>query len=127
MRHLASLGVLVASLLATTVVAHATPCPAVMIILDTSGSMNMAPDGSAGPPTKLDLAKTAITTLLGKYGDQLPFGYTTFSGNPLLSCTMGTNIQPEPMHGTKADITGKVAAETATGGTNTGEAIDAVA
>jgi hypothetical protein len=126
MRHVAGLAALLASLLGTTLVAQATPCPAVMIVLDTSGSMSMAPDGSMSTPTKLDLAKTAITTLLGKYGDQLPFGYTTFTGNPLLGCTMGITIQTEPMHGTKADITGKVAAQTAGGGTNTGEAIDRV-
>src|SRR6266513_4443752 len=102
MRHLAGL----VAFFALASVAHATPCPAVMIVLDTSGSMNMAPDGSGATPSKLELAKTAITTLLGKYGDQLPFGYTTFAETPSPfggSCTAGISIQTEPTHGTKAE------------------------
>src|SRR5437764_14988946 len=94
MRHLVGL----VAYLAVAGAAHATPCPAVMIVLDTSGSMNMAPDGSSNTPSKLDLAKTAITTLLGKYGDQLPFGYTTFSVSPLRAgtCTPRITIHPAP-------------------------------
>jgi hypothetical protein len=122
MRHVALLSGLLFSTVAT-----AAPCPTVMIILDTSGSMDLMPDNNFGSPSKLDLAKQAIQTLMMKYGDRIPFGFTTFSGD---MCTIGpgdnVNIQVEPMHGTAATIVAAANATTANGGTNTLVAIQKV-
>src|SRR5262249_36751008 len=106
--------------------ALAAPCPTVMVVLDISGSMDLTPDNNFGSPSKLDLAKMAITTLMMKYGDRIPFGLTTFSADV---CQMGTgvNILVEPAHDTKAKIVAAAAAAATVSGTNTMSAIQTVA
>ncbi len=96
-----------------------------MVILDRSGSMDSTPSGSGTGPSKLDIARMAITTLMMKYGNTIPFGFTTFQED--LSCTDGIDILVEPMHASAQAITQKVAAVVSGGGTNTGQAIDKVA
>jgi hypothetical protein len=100
-----------------------------MIVLDKSGSMDMDPTGGFSSPSKLDIAKMAINTLIMKYGDRIPFGFTTFNddGSGTTSCTGGINILVQPKHGTGQMITAQVAAVTAGAGTNTGEAVAKVA
>jgi hypothetical protein len=97
-----------------------------MIIVDRSGSMDEDPSGGNTKPSKLDIAKMALNTLLAKYGDQIPFGYTTFQ-NSSASCLDGVELKVEPKHGSKAMVASFVAATVSGGGTNTGPAIDKVA
>jgi hypothetical protein len=106
--------------------AEATPCPTVMIVLDVSGSMGDTPDGSGNGPSKMDIAKSALNTLIMKYGDRIPFGFTTFTSTGI-DCNQGVQILVEPKHGTSSQILQQVAAATPTGGTNTGEAVNQVA
>src|SRR4051812_38538989 len=102
--------------------AHAGLCPKVMIVLDISASMDSTPSGTLTGPTKLDIAKKAITRLLSRYGTRMPFGLLTFS-NGLDSCYDGIDIVVEPVDGTATEIASRVNALTTNGSTNTGEAI----
>jgi hypothetical protein len=103
-------------------------CPSVMIVLDGSGSMDLAPDGSFTTPTKMTLAKQAIQTMVTNHGDQVPFGFTSFQGD---ICTAGAgdmvNIVVEPAGGTKGAVINAANAVTANGGTNTLLAVQKVA
>ncbi|MEO6953329.1 MAG: vWA domain-containing protein [Polyangia bacterium] len=127
MRHTASLilGTLLA-LVGATRVARAARCPVVMVVLDRSGSMDSDPTGGFGTPSKLDLAKTALSKLMMQYGDQIPFGFADFTSTGA-TCSDGVEIVVKPADGTKAMITAAIAAVQTDGGTNTGPAIDAVA
>jgi hypothetical protein len=97
-----------------------------MIVLDISGSMDDTPSGSGTGPTKLDIAKKAITRLLSRYGTRMPFGLTTFS-NTTSDCYDGIDIAVEPADGTATQIASTVNALVANSTTNTGEAIKTVA
>lgn len=109
--------------------AQAAPCPTVMIILDVSGSMGDTPAGGtpdAQNPSKMDIAKSALNTLIKKYGDRIPFGFTTFNETGV-DCSQGITIGVEPKHGTASQILQQVMASQPGGGTNTGNAVDLVA
>jgi len=108
--------------------ATANPCPLVMIVLDRSGSMAEDPSGGSTAPSKLDIAKAAINTLMQKYGDRIPFGYTTFQqGTCSQSPGDGVDILDEPMPGNKTSLLGHVNATVIGGGTNTALAVRKVA
>jgi hypothetical protein len=96
-----------------------------MIVLDRSGSMDSPPDGGFSGTSKLDLSKVAINMLLTKYGNVIPFGFTTFNDDN--GCDTGIDILVEPKHGTSSTIGMKVAAVVSGGGTNTGQAVKKVA
>src|SRR5438132_13568541 len=83
--------------------AHAALCPKVMIVLDISASMDSTPSGTLTGPTKLDIAKKAITRLLSRYGTRMPFGLLTFS-NGLADCYHGIDTLVEPVDGTATEI-----------------------
>jgi Mg-chelatase subunit ChlD len=106
--------------------AHAGSCPKVMIVLDISASMDSTPSGTFSGPTKLDIAKKAITRLLSRYGTRMPFGLETFS-NSLSDCYDGIDILVPPDDGTAAEIASRVNALTTNGSTNTGEGIKTAA
>jgi uncharacterized protein (TIGR03382 family) len=97
-----------------------------MIVLDISGSMDSTPSGSLTGPSKLDIAKKAITRLLSRYGSRMPFGLMTFS-NGLSDCYDGIDILVEPADGSATDIVSQVNALVTNGSTNTGEAIKTAA
>jgi MYXO-CTERM domain-containing protein len=97
-----------------------------MIVLDISASMDSTPSGSLTGPTKLDIAKKAITRLLSRYGTRMPFGLLTFS-NGLDDCYDGIDTLVEPADGTATEITSRVNALVTNGSTNTGEAIKTAA
>lgn len=120
------LSVLVALVALAPRAAEATRCPTVMIVLDSSGSMGDDPTGGFSTPTKMDIAKMALDKLMMELGDQIPFGFTTFTSDTEV-CTQGVNVVVSPMDGTTAQIISAIAAAQPDGGTNTGPAIDAVA
>src|SRR6186713_2726182 len=98
--------------------AEAGPCPSVMVILDRSGSMDADPAGNySSPPTKLDIAKTALGKLFMQYGDRLPFGFTTFASTGF-DCETGVDVAVKPAHGTKAAVTSALNATMTEGSTN---------
>jgi hypothetical protein len=106
----------------------ASPCPTVMIALDISGSMNQDPMGGGTSPSKLDIAKQAITRLMSNYGTRVPFGLTTFfEGQCAVGAGDGIVINPEPKDGTGAQVAMIANAAVAGGSTNTAYAIKKIA
>ena len=95
-----------------------------MIILDRSGSMDSDPSGGSGTPSKLDIAKVALNKLVTKYGDRLPFGFTSFASTGL-NCDDGVMVVVKPVNGTRAMVESAITAVMTEGSTNTGPAIDA--
>ena len=61
--------------------AHATKCPNLVIVLDRSGSMTAAPDGSfANPPNRRwDIAVAAVKKVTKEYNNLLPIGLSMFA------------------------------------------------
>ncbi len=54
--------------------------PDVFLVLDLSNSMNWGLDGTRnGKPTKLDVLKQAITTLMNRFGSKVRFGFMTYA------------------------------------------------
>lgn len=109
--------------------ARAAKCPLVMIVLDRSGSMDAGADGNySTKPSKMEIAKQAITQLVTTYGKRLPLGFTTFQQG---ACSVGNkdgvDILVEPKKGTAQQILQQVAAVTTAGSTNTGLAVKKVA
>src|SRR5206468_10295626 len=77
-----------------------------------------------GVPSKLELAKTAISKLVSTHSSRITFGYTTFQQG---SCTQGpsdgVDILDEPGTGSASSILKHVAATVSGGSTNTALAV----
>ncbi|MSP63720.1 MAG: VWA domain-containing protein [Myxococcales bacterium] len=107
--------------------ASAAACPNVMLVLDRSGSMLKAPDGSMNGTSKWELLRAAVDQVLAKHGGRLPFGLTMYASTGAIGdhpqCAKDVAIEVEPAHGTAKKILDLVAQTKPTGGTNTGDAI----
>jgi hypothetical protein len=95
--------------------------PNLMLVLDRSGSMNMAMSPS-DPTTKINALKTAVISLLAINNPtpEIRFGLTTFPASN--GCTVGTIIVPIA-DTSVASITSAVNALSSGGGTPTGDTL----
>lgn len=105
--------------------ASATKCPNLAIVLDRSGSMNEDPSGKSGVPTKFDIAKSVLTTILKEYNNILPIGFVMFAEPD--GCKVMNGFDVPPAYNTQAAILSVLAPATAATDTPTCEAINAVA
>jgi|GEM_PF-3272681 len=99
-------------------------CPKVMIVLDRSGSMDIALPNTT--VTRLQASVAAITTAINNYDAHIPIGYTTFNSDGA-TCADGIDILDEPKLGNATSLNTHVAATVAGGSTNTGDAIAKIA
>jgi hypothetical protein len=101
-----------------------TPCPVVLLVLDTSGSMVTNFTGLS--TTHIDGAHQALDSLVDSYGGRVPFGFAHFDDQTLV-CTDGVVTDVEPMAGSAAAVKSAVNSTMPGGATNTGDAINAFA
>jgi len=69
-------------------------CPAVMFIVDRTGSMDTQVPGSA--MSRLDVAKQGISSAIGKHAGRFVYGLTTFSNDANSMCTVGVDVRVTP-------------------------------
>lgn len=102
--------------------AHATKCPNLIIVLDRSGSMTSAPDGSfANPPNRRwDIAVEAVKKVAKEYNGLLPIGLSMFA--PDGGCG-GGKLDVPPDYDTEAKIFSAVDAADPDSATPTGDTI----
>ena len=106
--------------------ARAERCPAVMILLDKSLSMDADPSGNySGPLSKMDIAKTALADVVKKYGGYLPIGFATYS-NDGSDCWGEIDVLVGAENGKASQVLSYLSAVTTTGLTNTGNALSKV-
>lgn len=103
--------------------ARADRCPAVMILLDKSLSMDSDPSGGYSTPSRMDLAKKALSGLVKKYGNQLPIGFATYSNQDTSDCWGDIDVEVPAVNGKATEVLSKIAAVSTTGLTNTGNAV----
>jgi hypothetical protein len=101
-----------------------TPCPVVLLVLDTSGSMVTNFTGLT--TTHIDGAHQALDGLVDSYGGRVPFGFAHYD-EPAFTCTEGVVTAVEPMSGSSTAIKNAINATMPGGGTNTGDAINTFA
>ncbi len=88
-------------------VAHAVKCPHVLFILDASGSMERAPDGSiatSANPAKWTIAKTALQDLLMKYNNKFPIGFNFFPNEFSCGVKSGSDVDVQIRFNTEMQI-----------------------
>ncbi len=122
------LGLALVSLsLLTATSARADRCPAVMLLLDKSLSMDSDPSGDySGSPSKMDIAKKALSDVVKKYGNYLPIGFATYSNDSSSDCWGDIDVLVGAENGKSAQVLSYIAAVTTTGLTNTGNALSKV-
>lgn len=122
--HMVLASAVLVGVLTAGTTAWAGKCPNVMFVLDRSGSMSSTP-GAGQTKSKWTLLVEAVATILKKYGDQLPFGMSTYtsSGSSDAVCYQNTVIEVEPDHDTAKTINSKLATLKPDSGTNTAQAI----
>lgn len=109
--------------LASPAYSRAGKCPNLIIVLDKSGSMDAAPDGSAAPPggSRWEIAVKALKELLDTYDGQLPIGLSLFASDG--SCAGGKLVIP-PGYETSAQIKMTIEKDSPTSATPTSETIE---
>jgi hypothetical protein len=98
-------------------------CPSVMFILDRTGSMSSNIVG--GTRTRLAIAKEGMLAALMKHSNRAPYGLTVFDHNQS-DCFAGVETLVTPKTGTEATIASALATVVPGGGSNVGEAVEAV-
>jgi Pentapeptide repeats (8 copies) len=100
-----------------------TPCPVVMLVLDTSASMGTNFTSSA--TSHLGAGQQAMDFVVDNYGKFVPLGFTHFA-NESGTCSEGITVSPEP----KTRSTGlkpAINATVANGSGNLGNAVGVIA
>lgn len=111
--------------LSSTDLAGVTPCPTVMLVLDTSGSMG-GPFTAESAVTHIAGAHAALDALVDNYGVRVPLGFAHFDESGA-TCNTGIVTSFEPMAGNQAALKNAINATIEGGATNTGDAINLIA
>lgn len=98
-------------------------CPNLVIVLDRSGSMDAAPDGSSAPPggSRWEIAVKALKELVDTYDGQLPIGLSLFASDG--SCA-GGKLNIPPAYDTAAQIKMTIEKDSPISATPTSETIE---
>jgi len=107
--------------------AWAGRCPNVGIILDRSGSMAQATDGSAPTPTnpaKWEIATKAVSDLVNQHDGKFPMGLVYFPSTSVTGvCATSASFDIPIGYGNKSTILGSLTTVKPSGNTPTGDAI----